>query len=91
MSSALDSMPRSRREVHRCVLGASVLRSRECVKSGGGCLVRDGVCFYVEPVSERVQKARAAVPAERALGKVLVELLSREGRPSFVALLRKRL
>lgn len=59
-SSTLSTVHRSGVRIRGGVLDASVLTSRECLKGGGGHLVRDRVCFFWDkcPGELRGQKQR---------------------------------
>lgn len=86
MRIALSSVQRPRSKVHGGVIGASLLRRRKCVEDGGGYFVHDGMCLFSGQSWEGVQRAKAAVPAEPLLGRVLGELFSRERLASFCEL-----
>lgn len=49
------------------VAGASVVKEKGCTEGGAVELRHDGVCLFLEQVSLEVQRARAAVPADRSL------------------------
>lgn len=79
MSSTLKSVHTPGSDVHRSVVATSVFRN-EKRKSWCGHPVRDGVSLLLRQVCKTVERAEAAVTAERSLGKVLDELFSGEWR-----------
>lgn len=76
MSSAENTLQNLETEVHGDVAGTPVLTKKLC---GRWCGVpfAEWVCLFLEQVAEGVQRAKAAVQAERPPATVLGELLSR--------------
>lgn len=89
--STVDSLRRCGKKVCEGDVGASVLRKRKLVEDGGGYIMCDRLCSFLKQVWERAERAKAAVSAERSLGKVLSTLFNGEGLTSFVSCLDERI
>lgn len=72
MTSALDKMQRPGSEVHEDTVPYSLLMKQNCMEDGGENRVRDKVFFFFIRMS-RIERARAAVPFDRSLLRVLRE------------------
>lgn len=84
MSSALDSLQRSRSKVHEGGSGPSVSKKRMCVEGSGDYVVCDGVWLFLGQVSKGAESVGAAVPLEGSLCVVLGWLLRELWRAPFV-------
>lgn len=85
--SALDSVHRPGR--YSGFAGAFILSKKKSMKGDGGYLVPDGVCLFLGQVSERVERAGAAMPVERLLATVLGELSTAKWLVSFANCVRE--
>lgn len=88
MSSALNSLQRSGVGMDVVVDGASGLRKKS-VKSGGGYVLRNGVCLFLGKVSKGVERTVAAGPAGRSLGREPNELFNEKWLVTFLSFLRE--
>lgn len=91
MSSALDSAQTFENEVHEFVVGGPETRGRKRVEGGGRCFMREGVCFFLEPVSEGDERAGAAFVADDSPATGLSDLFSVVCLTSFVNAVNERL
>lgn len=74
MSRALESVHRWKSQVHEAVFGPFLLKTRKCMKGGGGHLVRHRTCVSLEQLAEIVDRAGSALSLEALFGGVLAVL-----------------